>query len=67
MGIESLVSVIFWLLIVGCIVGLLYWLTQYIPEPFQKVARVILAVVSVLIVINMLLGLLGYPMFIPRR
>lgn len=65
MSITALVHIIIYLLIVGGICWLLWWLIGYIglPEPFNKIARVIIAVVAVLLCINLLLGLTGEPIF----
>lgn len=61
MSIEALVHIVIYLLIVGGICWLLWWLIGYIglPEPFNKIARVIIAVVAVLLCINLLLSLGG--------
>ncbi len=58
-----LVRVIVYLIVAGLIFFLLSWLVDYIglPEPFRKVARVILAVFAVLVVIGVLLTLVGVP------
>jgi hypothetical protein len=58
---SSLVHVIVYILIVGGICWLLWWLVGYIglPEPFNKVARILIAVVAVLLLINLLLGFAG--------
>lgn len=60
-GIAGLVSVVVTLLIVGAICWLLWWLVGFIgpPEPFNKIARGVIAVVAVLLIINVLLGLIG--------
>lgn len=62
-SLQSLVSAVVYLIIGGLIVWLLLWLIDYLklPEPFGKVARVVIVVVSVLIVISVLLGLAGHP------
>ncbi len=59
---SSLVHILVLLMIVGGVCWLLWWLIGYIglPEPFNKVARVIIAVVAVLFLINLLLSLGGY-------
>lgn len=61
---TALISVLVWIIVAGLIFWLLWWLISYVglPEPFNKVARVILAVVAVLFLINMLLGLTGTPL-----
>lgn len=57
----TLVHVVLYILIIGGICWLLWWLIGYIglPEPFNKIARVIVAVVAVFLLINLLLGLAG--------
>ena len=65
---AGLVSVVIYVIVAGLIFGLLWWLIQYcgIPEPFNKVARVILMVVAVLFLIGLLLSLVnGQPLFRP--
>ena len=61
MDMQSLVSLIVWIIVIGSVFGLLWWLVGYVglPEPFNKFARIFLAVIAVLILINMLLGLTG--------
>jgi uncharacterized membrane protein len=60
---SSLVNMLVWIIVIGLIFGLLWWLIGYaaLPEPFAKVAKVILALVAVLILINFLLGFAGAP------
>lgn len=61
MDIASLVHLLLWLIILGAVFGLLFWLIGYVglPEPVHKVAKVVLAVVLVLLLVNFLLGALG--------
>ena len=61
---AGLLSIIMWIIIIGGICWLLWWLIGYIglPAPFDKVARVIIAVVAVFLLINLLLGLVGEPL-----
>ena len=63
LGASGLVTAVVTLIILGLVFYLLWWLIGYcgLPEPFNKVARVILAVAAVLIIINMLLGVAGHP------
>lgn len=59
--IATLITLIVYLVILG----LVFWLVQYVlgmiplPEPFSTAARVLLAVVAVLVVIMLLLQLVG--------
>lgn len=63
-GIESVVHLVIYLVVAGLIFWLLYWLLNFVnpPEPFKKVAVVILAILMVLVLINALLGLVGRPL-----
>jgi hypothetical protein len=69
MDLSSLVSLLVYLMVVGGVCWLLWWLIGFIglPEPFNKIARVIVAVVAVLFLINMLLGFVGHAPFIRLR
>jgi nitrate reductase gamma subunit len=62
---SALVYFIIWLVVAGVIFWLLNWLIDYvgIPDPFRKVAKIVLAVIAVVIVINALLMLVGTPLF----
>jgi len=66
-SISGLVWTVVMLIVVGLIFWLLSWLIDYTapPEPFRKVARVVLAVGAVLVIICVLLSLLGYQVFRP--
>ena len=63
LSLEGLVELVIYLAIVGGVLWLLLWLVNYIglPEPFSKVAKIIIMVVGVLICINVLLGFVGSP------
>ncbi len=63
---PSVISLLIWLIVIGAIFWLLWWLLSYIapPEPFNKIARVILAIAAVILCINVLLALAGHPLFI---
>lgn len=65
MDVSALVSLVVWIIVIGAIFGLLWWLVGFagIPEPFNKFARVAIAVVAVLLLINLLLGLVGQAPF----
>jgi hypothetical protein len=61
-ALSGLVGLLVQIIVAGLIVWLLLWLLAYvgIPEPFNKVVRVIIVVVAVLWLINILLGLGGH-------
>jgi len=64
MDASLLVHLLIQILIVGGICWLLWWLIGYagLPQPFDKIARVLIAVVAVLFLINLLLTLGGTPL-----
>jgi hypothetical protein len=53
------------LIVAGVIFWLLTWLIDYcqIPEPFRRIARVVLAIAAVVVVIGVLLSLAGVQVF----
>ncbi len=63
LSLGNLVEIVIYLLVVGGVLWLLLWLVGYIgvPEPFSKVAKIIIMVVGVLILINVLLSFAGSP------
>ncbi len=62
--IEGLIHAIVYLIVAGLIFFLLNWLIDYVgvPEPFHKVAKVVLAVFAVILVIGALLSIIGMPL-----
>lgn len=62
----SLINGVILVIIVGIVAGLLWWLISYIglPQPFDKVARVIVAIIVVIFLINALLSLVGRPFIV---
>lgn len=62
----GLVNFVIYLIIVGGVCWLLVWLVDYceLPQPFNKVAKVVIAVVGVLICISALLGGAHLPTFV---
>ena len=60
---DALLHSVIWIIVVALICWLLWWLIDYckLPEPFNKIARVIVAVVAVVLLINALLTLVGKP------
>ncbi len=67
-SLSAMVSVLIYLIVAGLIFYLLFWLIGYVglPAPFDKVAKVVLAVAAVLVCIGILLSLVGgQPIFRP--
>lgn len=61
LSIGGLVPLLIEIVIVGLILWVLWWFISYVglPAPFDKVARIVLALVAVVYLINLLLGLSG--------
>jgi hypothetical protein len=62
---DSVIHGLIYIIVIGVIFGLLFWLINYcgLPAPFDKLARVVLAVAAVIICINVLLSMAGHPVF----
>ncbi len=60
---ESLVTALIWIVAIGLVCWLLWWFINFIklPEPFNKVAQVLIALVAVIFLINAILTLVGKP------
>jgi hypothetical protein len=60
---SQIVSALIWLICIGLVFWLCNWLVSYIglPEPFAKVAKVIIAVAAVIFLINVIMSLAGKP------
>lgn len=58
---DLVIHSLLYLIVIGVVFGLLWWLITYcaLPAPFDKVARVVLAVAAVIILIGVLLGMVG--------
>jgi len=63
LSLSAVVAAIMYIIVAGLVFWLLWWLVGYIglPEPFKKVANVILAVAAVFVLISILMGLAGHP------
>jgi len=60
---DQLLHAVVWVIIAGVIFWLVNWLITYagVPEPFNKVAKVIVAIVAVVFLVNALLTIVGKP------
>ncbi len=61
---STLISLLITLVVAGLIFWLIWWFLGVcgLPEPFNKVARIIIALVAVIFLINLLMGLGGHPL-----
>lgn len=67
-SLTAIVTTVVYLIVVGLVFWLLWWLIDYVgmPEPFRKIATVMLAVAAVLVCIFVLLSLVsGQPLLRP--
>jgi uncharacterized membrane protein YtjA (UPF0391 family) len=62
---AALLSLLVYLVIGGLIFYLVWWFLGYIglPEPFAKVAKVIVGLAALIFLINLLMSLTGTPLF----
>lgn len=61
LSVSGLIPLLIQILIFGLIIWVIWWFLSYVglPEPFNKVVRVIIALVVLLYLVNLLLGLSG--------
>lgn len=54
---------------IGLIFWIIWWVVGYlgIPEPFNKVIRVVLVVAAAIVCIDFLLGMMGHPTYLHLR
>ncbi len=59
---SGLIGALVTLIIVALVLYLFWWLIDYLklPEPFNKVARALIAILAVVFLANFLLGLTGH-------
>lgn len=59
--IGALINLIIWLLIVGVLLALVYYVLDAIPipQPFNRIIRIVIVAVFVLVVVMLLLQLTG--------
>ena len=60
MGIDLLLWLVIYILVIGAVCWLLWWLIGFVgvPEPFAKAARGVVAVIGVILLITLLVQLL---------
>ena len=65
LSLGGMLEFVIYLVVVGLIFYCIWWFIGYVgvPEPFNKVIRVVLGLVALIIVINILLGMIGSPLF----
>lgn len=63
---KSVINAVLWVIGLGLICWLLWWLIDYVglPQPFSKVAKVIVAVAAVIVLINLIISIMGGEPFI---
>jgi hypothetical protein len=66
---QELVSVLVYLVVWGLILYVLWWGIGRVglPEPFAKIATVVLVLLTVVVLLNLLFGFTGTPLISWRR
>ena len=61
---STLLTLLVTLVIAGLIFWLLIWFIDYVglPDPFNKVAKVIIGLAAIVFLIDLLMGLNGHPL-----
>lgn len=59
--IAGLVNLIVWLLVVGILIALVYWVVDAIPipQPINRIVKLVVVVLAALVLILLLLQLVG--------
>jgi len=65
LSLSGLLGIVVYLVIIGVVFWAILWFVGYVgvPEPFNKVIKVVVGLVALIIVVNLLLGLAGHPIF----
>lgn len=60
---DQMINLVIWLVCIGMIVWLLWFLLDYakVPEPFNKIAKVLLMLFAVILLIRIILKFAGNP------
>ncbi len=58
---DHLLTTVVYLVVIGLVFWLLWWLIDYCapPEPFKKISKVLVALVAVVLLVKFLLDLIG--------
>jgi len=59
-----MLGTLIYLLVVCVVIGVIWWVADYlpVPEPLNKLLKIVSIIVGVIIIIYALLGLTGQPM-----
>lgn len=65
LSLSGLLGIVVYLVIIGVVFWAILWFVGYVgvPEPFNKVIKVVVGLVALIIVVNLLLGFTGHPFF----
>ena len=64
-----MIHTLIYILVVGVIIGLIWWICDYlpIPEPLNKLIKIVSIVIGVIVIIFALLSIAGIETGIPLR
>ena len=62
---QTLISILIYVVVWGLVLYVLWWGVGRIglPEPFNKIATVVLVLLAVVVMLNLLFGFMGTPIF----
>lgn len=62
-SVEGLLQLVIYIVIIALVFWVIWWFVGYVglPEPFNKVVRVIIGLVALIVVVSLLLSLAGGP------
>ena len=63
------ISTLIYLLVVFLVIGVIWWLIDYIPvpDPLNRIAKIVTIVIGAIVLIGILLNLAGVPVAVPIR
>lgn len=66
---NSLMQLLIYIVIISLIFYAVWWFIGFaaVPEPFGKIIRIVVGLICLIVVVNLLLGLIGSPMFTVSR
>lgn len=62
---QALLMAVLYIVVAAVIFYIIWWFISWVgvPEPFLKVLKVLIGLAAVIFLINILLGLIGHPLF----
>lgn len=63
-----MIDLLIYVIVLALVIGLAYWLVDYlpVPDPLNKILKVVIMVIAVIAIIYLLMGLAGNRPVLPR-